>query len=199
MHLSPMSTRSDHQRLLGRLSVYIADPRLLSPIVQVLRRCAELGWAYRQGIALGCPLSPIIGAFYLSELDAQLECLGLFYVRYMDDILVLSPTRWKLRHAVRGVNQALGNLGLGKHPDKTFIGRLDHGFDFLGSHIHPKGLAPARKPLAQFVARVRRLYEQELGAVEAAARLGMVVRHWVAWVDGGLPTSYRRRMIAPSI
>ncbi len=25
--------------------------------------------------------------------------LGLFYVRFMDDILVLSPTRWKLRRA----------------------------------------------------------------------------------------------------
>ncbi len=41
----------------------------------------------------------------------------------MDDILVLSPTRWKLRKAVKAVNQVPGSLNLEKHPDKTFIGQ----------------------------------------------------------------------------
>ncbi len=35
---------------------------------------------------------------------------GLFDVRFMDDILVLSPTRWRLRKAVKVVNQVLGPL-----------------------------------------------------------------------------------------
>lgn len=39
------------------------------------------------------PLSPLIGAFFLNELDERMERLGLFYVRFMDDILVLAPTR----------------------------------------------------------------------------------------------------------
>ncbi len=30
---------------------------------------------------------------------------GLFYVRFMDDILVLAPTRWRLRKAVKVVNR----------------------------------------------------------------------------------------------
>ncbi len=54
---------------------------------------------------------------------------GLFYVCFMDDILVLAPTRWRLRKAV---NEVLGSLGLLKHPDKTFVGRTERGFDFLG-------------------------------------------------------------------
>ncbi len=37
---------------------------------------------------------------------------GLFYVRFMDDILVLSPTRWRLRKAVKAVNEILGSLCL---------------------------------------------------------------------------------------
>ncbi len=51
---------------------------------------------------------------------------GQFYVRFMDDILVLAPTRWRLRKAV---NEILDSLGLLKHPDKTFIGRIERGFD----------------------------------------------------------------------
>ena len=53
---------------------------------------------------MGAALSPILGAFFLTELDQQLGSTGLFYVRFMDDILVLAPTRWELRKAVRALN-----------------------------------------------------------------------------------------------
>ncbi len=57
---------------------------------------------------------------------------GQFYVRFMDDILLLAPTRWRLRKAIKAVNEVLGSLCLLKHPDKTFVGRTERGFDFLG-------------------------------------------------------------------
>ncbi len=100
------------------------------------------------------------GAFFLRELDEELDKLGLFWVRYMDDILVLAPTRWKLRKAVKVVNQVLTSLGLQKHPDKTFIGRIEKGFDFLGYHFWPGKLGVARKTIEHFVARIHQLYEQ---------------------------------------
>ena len=31
-------------------------------------------------------------------------------------------------------------LNLEKHPDKTFIGRIERGFDFLGYHFSRAGL-----------------------------------------------------------
>src|SRR6266849_226915 len=114
----------DHQLILDHLAVHIADRAVLNIIGQYLRRCAERGglfWEHRQGIALGSPLRPILGAFFLTEVDEALERLGLFSVRYMDDILVLAPTRWKLRQAVKVVNQVLVSLWLSKYPDKTFI------------------------------------------------------------------------------
>ena len=104
--------------------------------------------------------------------------LGLFSVRYMDDILVLAPTRWKLRQAVKVVNQILTSLRLAKHPDKTFVGRIAKGFDFLGYHCSPDGLTVAQKTLANFVARMRQLYERE--PVESvSARLDDYVQRWV--------------------
>ena len=90
-----------------------------------------------------------------------MERLGLFYVRFMDDVLILAPTRWRLRTAVRVVNQVLGTLGLEKHPDKTFIGRVERGFDFLGYCFSPAGLTVAAPTMERFVARAARLYEQE--------------------------------------
>ncbi len=49
-----------------------------------------------------------------------MERSGLFYVRSMGDILVLAPTRWRLRKAIKAV---LGSLCLLNHPEKTFVGR----------------------------------------------------------------------------
>jgi hypothetical protein len=48
----------------------------------------------------------------------------------VDDILVLAPTRWKLRRAIAVLNQTLGSIGLLKRPEKTNIGRIERGFDF---------------------------------------------------------------------
>ena len=77
---------------------------------------------------------------------------GQFYMRFMDDILVLTPTRWKLRKAVKAVNEVLGSLRMEKHPDKTFIGRIEKGFDFLGYQFNPAGLTVAHEPFVRFVA-----------------------------------------------
>ncbi len=128
-----------------------------------------------------------MGAFFLKRLDARMERSGLFYVRFMDDILVLAPTRWKLRKAVKRVNEMLGCLRLEKHPDKTFIGRIERGFDFLGYHFGPDGLSVAEKTIERFVARAIRLYEQEPGEVLASSRFGLYVRRWVRWVSAGHP------------
>ncbi len=84
----------------------------------------------------------------------------------------LAPTRWRLRKAVKAVNEVLGSLCLLKHPDKTFIGRNGRGFDFLGYHFGPDGLSVAKKTIENFAARAIRLYEQEPGEACASARLG---------------------------
>ncbi len=87
---------------------------------------------------------------------------------------------------MKQVNGMLGSLGLEKHPDKTFIGRIKRGFDFLGYHFGPDGLSVAEKTIERSVARAIRLYEQEPGEAFASARLGLYVRRWVGWVQAGL-------------
>jgi hypothetical protein len=87
---------------------------------------------------------------------------------------------------VKVVNQVLASLGLAKHPDKTYIGRIEKGFDWLGDRSRPARLTLAAKTLKHFVARVRQLYEHEPSAATAADRLGVYVRRWVRWGRAGL-------------
>jgi RNA-directed DNA polymerase len=75
-----------HGLLIDRLAEHISDRRVLNLLNQYMRRTSERGgWFYdhRQGLSLGCPLSPLMGAFFLYELDRRMERTGLFYVRFM--------------------------------------------------------------------------------------------------------------------
>lgn len=160
-------------QLQNRLvNLNLDDPRLLDLLWQSLRRTVDDGGLYEditKGISLGCPLSPLMGALFLDVLDKRMEALGLFYVRFMDDWVVLAPTRWKLRKAVRLVNETLAELQVEQHPDKTFVGRVERSFSFLGYQFGPTaevetkkaGLTGVAPPtLKRFAERVRRLYEQ---------------------------------------
>jgi len=124
-----------------------------------------------------------MGALYLKPLDDAMADSGLFYARFMDDWVVLAPTRWKLRKAVTLVNKTLNALNVWQHPDKTFIGRVDRGFDFLGYRFGPNGLTTmAKSCIDNRNERISRLYEQGADCV----RIGRYVHHWSAWARGGL-------------
>ena len=175
----------DHDILMEQVRELIDDPVILDLVEQYIRRTVYDGGLYRdveQGIPLGCSLSPLMGAVYLRPLDEAMQKTGLFYARFMDDWVILSPSRWKLRKAVRIVNQVLNRLKVWQHPDKTFIGRVACGFDFLGYHFRPDGLSVAEKTRQNFVSRLKQLYEQHA----IPTRIDGYVRRWQRWVTSGL-------------
>jgi hypothetical protein len=54
---------------------------------------------------------------------------------------------------LRVLNQTLTELNLKKHREKTLIGRICRGFDFLGYHFGPKFVTLARKTIINFVTK----------------------------------------------
>ncbi len=72
-----------------------------------------------------------------------------------------------LRVAIRIVNETLNMLRVEKHPDKTFIGRVERGFNFLGYFLKPGHLSASRETFERFADRISLLYEQgaEVGPV----------------------------------
>jgi hypothetical protein len=101
-------------------------------------------------------------------------------LRYMEAILILAPTRWKLKKAIRALNETFNDLMLEKHPDKTAMGRIEKGIDFLRYHFSPKGLALAQKTIDNFLEKTLRLYEQE-PPHRRMKRIGEYTHRWVGW------------------
>jgi hypothetical protein len=65
--------------------------------------------------------------------------------------VVVALTRWTLREAIRLLNQTPAELKLCQHPDTTFIGRINRGFDFLGYCSTPAGLEAAPQTIERWV------------------------------------------------
>ena len=70
-----------------------------------------------------------------------------------------------------------------RQPD---IDGTERGFDFLGYHFGPEGLAIAQKTLYNFVERAIRIYEQGPEEPCDSTRLGEYIQRWVRWAGAGL-------------
>ncbi len=79
----------------------------------------------------------------------------------MDDLVVLAPTKAKLRKAIKVTYQALKPWGYQLHTNgKTFIGKIAKGFDFCGFRLNYDKMILAKSCLAKFEKRLSKLYEQ---------------------------------------
>jgi RNA-directed DNA polymerase len=182
-------------QLLGQLAQYIAEPFVLNLLSQYLFYCIEDGGNFytpAKGICRGCSLSPLMAGFQLYELDKTLAANPhIYYVRFMDDFLILSKTRWQLRKAVKTLNQHFEYFGFKQHPDKTTIGSIYKGFDWMGYQFKQQGLCGvAPRTLEKFAAQLRRLYEQTRTKRHAPsvclARVVRYVQRWLQWWQAGL-------------
>jgi RNA-directed DNA polymerase len=186
----------NHTILLRQLDKDIANPFIWRLLVQFVKRTVERGGTFKSipcGISRGCPLSPVIAAYYLKGLDEQMAGdTRYFYRRYMDDIIVLAKAHWHLRKAVKIVNQHFNQLKVAQAPDKTFIGKISRGWDFLGYHFDSKQLSVAAKTVEKHLLHYRQLYEQlskkKATSDEIALALGQYVKRWKQWVKAGLST-----------
>jgi RNA-directed DNA polymerase len=182
-----------HDLLVAQLRAARVPERLRALIDDYLRLPDTR--ATGRGLVAGGGLSPLLGALHLLDVDRalgnkRLRGRGVYYLRYMDDILILTRTRWQLRHAIATLRRMLGKLDLALHRDKRFIGRTSAGFDFLGYRFQPgRRLRPAMQSLERLVTRSRRLYEQ--GATRA--RLWRYLQRWVDWLWGGLGGTVSRQ------
>ena len=85
-----------------------------------------------------------------------------------------------MRHpTVQIVKETLRELRVEQHPDKTFIGRTERGFTFLGYWITKQGVTGvASSAWEGFQERVVRLYEQDGPLEEIRRCIGQYVRRW---------------------
>lgn len=195
----------DKTRLYDQLCRHVSHPVLLNLLWQFLNYSVEQGGNFhtpRRGISRGAALSPLLAAFHLYETDLHFEKHQprVRYARYMDDFLILAPTRWLLRWAVRDLKRLMAEYGFTLHPDKTQLGYTAQGFDWMGLWFKTGGMRTiAPRAVSKHRQQCRRLYEQirNLSPHDQAARMAQYRRRWVRALVPPGPSFAVGRFILP--
>jgi len=138
-----------HDLLIEQLTLRFDDLILRSYLSAIVTTGIDDNGTIRlpkRGIPRGSALSPFFGAVYLSSLDeAFANKPGIFYRRYMDDVIILIANARGYRCARKRLFNILRQLRLQLSAHKSRMGKLAPGFHFLGASIEvPR--SPQSKP-----------------------------------------------------
>jgi retron-type reverse transcriptase len=114
----------------------------------------------QKGIPIGNLTSQLFANVYLNELDQYVKRIlkEKYYIRYMDDFLILGTDKKKLGETREKIREFLRTeLKLVLHPKKSEISPINKGVDFLG-YVIKDGKRYLRKSTVKRFIKKRKVY-----------------------------------------
>lgn len=177
LDISKYFYRVDHLVLLEILSRRIKDPRLMQLLSEIINcedtrfglpaglspeECTEDMWLADVGMPIGNLTSQLFANLYLNELDqlCKHELHVHYYIRYMDDVIILSDSKKELAELKAIIEDFLNSvlhLDLNK---KTAIRPCSLGVEFVGYHIWTTHRKLKKQTARRMIRNVKRMCEQ---------------------------------------
>jgi RNA-directed DNA polymerase len=196
----------DHSILIDIFKKEIQDIKVLQLINRFLTHSMECDGKYNErriGISRGTSLSSLIGTIYMDSLDELFSGKkSVFYLRYMDDIIVMANHRLVFKRHIKKINTVLEKLKLMTAFKKTYVGKITpEGFDFLGYHFNKISVSISNTTIDRMkkkkAAKVHRwwarFYESGLyglrqmkGEMTLKQTISLYEQNWVKWCCDGV-------------
>ncbi len=112
------------------------------------------------GLPIGNLTSQIFANLYLNDFDHYVSEMDkdLYYGRYVDDMILIHPSREFLLKAKDDIENYLEtNLDLKLHPKKISLQHYKKGFLFVGAYIKPNRIYPGKRLQKSFYKRMQAL------------------------------------------
>lgn len=184
LDMSKYFYRIDHQVLINLLRTKIADKELLW-LLETIINYDEVAFGLKlngnvddpadrlkgKGMPIGNLTSQMFANLYLNELDQYCKRkLGIkYYVRYMDDVIILADDKKKLHEYKELIEEFIGNkLNLNLN-NKTAIRPITLGVEFVGYKVFPTHLKVRKSTSLKMKRRlkyVKKQYERDLIPIE---------------------------------
>lgn len=185
----------DHELLITILKKKIQDTSFVQLIQKILDN--HKSKENKKGMPLGNWTSQFFANIYLNELDLFIkkELKAKFYIRYVDDFVILHNSKQKLESYKTAVQDfLLQNLKLELHPNKCKIIPLNQGVNFLGFKVfyHHKtilkrNLQKLNKRLSELIAD----YKTKQGDINT---ISQVLEGWSGYAKQGNTYGLRKRL-----
>jgi retron-type reverse transcriptase len=162
----------DHDVLREIIGRHISDKKTMN-LIGVIIRSYESPYQDGKGIPIGALTSQLGANIVLMPFDHWIkeDNHAEFYVRYMDDFIILhndKPYLWKLLSKIESYLH--DNLKLNLNP-KTGIFPAKQGIDFCGYRIWPSHIKPRKSTIKRAKKRLRkmaRMYKTDPGILKHA-------------------------------
>lgn len=119
--------------------------------------------AKQVGVPQGLSISNALAEIALQRIDAKINLIpNIWYKRYVDDILILTPPGQANSIADLVINK-LQSIGLNPHPldepdSKSRVGLLNEEFNFLGYKVNSKGIGIKKSSILRFEASLAKIF-----------------------------------------
>ncbi len=158
----------------------IADEKLLELLDNIIDSADE-------GIPIGNLTSQLFANIYLNELDefVKYELKIKYYIRYMDDFILLHESKQKLQKLKEEIRLFLVSIKLTLHPKKANIFPVTLGVDFLGYRIFNNHRLIRKSTVKRFLKTVKiKIKKYELEDINFN-KLMESFNSWEAYLDYG--------------
>ena len=133
------------------------------------------------GLPVGNLTSQLCANIYLNELDKHikhdLKC-G-YYIRYMDDFLILHPDKRYLNSLWVDVKEYLNDRLALKMNQKTAIFPIDQGVDFLGYRIWPHRIIIRKGSVKRIKRIVKKFSKRQISGSISDEKIRAVLASWL--------------------
>jgi retron-type reverse transcriptase len=165
-----IDTIIDHSNAQEQVLEYYDGDTLFSPLER------------RKGLPIGNLTSQFFANVYLNPLDhfikERLRCR--FYLRYVDDFLLLSDDKHELKHWKDEIENVLGELRLTVHENKTMAFPVAEGIEFLGHRVFPSFRLLKKPNVVRFKRRLKFLQAEYLHGRINLQKLHERLQSWIA-------------------
>lgn len=148
----------DHKTLKSLIRKKIGDQSLLRLLDSLIDTHQE---DVAKGIPIGNLTSQLFANIYLSLLDHFIkeQLKQKYYIRYMDDFVILGEEKARLREFLDAIREYLEDaLKLQLNPKRVSVSLIEKGIDFLGYMILSGGYKRIRRRnVVNFRRRLKRL------------------------------------------
>lgn len=174
----------NHDLLMRRIGLKVEDKR----VMRLLGKYLRAGIRHKdgtvektpRGIPQGGPLSPLLANIMLDPLDKLIEAMGLPFVRYADDFLVMAKRKSEAQAAMDELRRFVEcELKLLVNEDKTRISPLGE-CEFLGFVVRGKRIRISEKARNRFRFRIRQETSRRKG-ISMESRLNALRKYCVGW------------------
>lgn len=110
----------------------------------------------QKGVMAGIPISAFLANYYLKDVDEQFSKMDCIYMRYADDILILSKSKDSLMEFRDVLLSSIKEKGLDMNPKKEFFFTPGEKFDFLGFQISEECIDISTNTIHKMKDKIRR-------------------------------------------